>query len=393
MIPRAIQSKVEAALARQAAVALIGPRQVGKTTLAHEIAATRPSIYLDLEATADRDKLVDPVLFLGKQTDKLVVLDEIHRVPALFDALRGIIDAGRRAGIRTGRFLILGSAAIDLLRQSGETLAGRIAYVDIAPLTALELEPADLTRLWLRGGFPDSFLSATDGDSLDLRESFIRTYLERDVPMFGPRIPAETLRRLWTMLAHNQGTLLNASRLASGLNISAPTVTSYIDLLVDLLLVRRLPPFYANVGKRLVKSPKTYVRDSGLTHALLNIETYEDLLGHPVSGPSWEGFVIENLIVAAPARTLASFYRTAAGAEIDLLLELGGQRGTWAVEIKRGLSAKPQRGFYQALEDVQPARAFVVHAGEDSYPISEDIEAIGLRELAELLSGAASEGG
>lgn len=392
MIPRAIRSKVEAALARQAAVALIGPRQVGKTTLAHEIAATRPSIYLDLEATADRDKLADPVLFLGKQTDKLVVLDEIHRVPALFEALRGIIDAGRRAGIRTGRFLILGSAAIDLLRQSGETLAGRIAYVDIAPLTAVEVEPTDLTRLWLRGGFPDSFLSATDGDSLDLRESFIRTYLERDVPMFGPRIPAETLRRLWTMLAHNQGTLLNASRLASGLSISAPTVTSYIDLLVDLLLVRRLPPFHANVGKRLVKSPKTYVRDSGLTHALLNIETYEDLLGHPVSGPSWEGFVIENLIVASPSRTLASFYRTAAGAEIDLLLELGGQRGTWAVEIKRGLSAKPQRGFYQALEDVQPARAFVVHAGEDSYPISEDIEAIGLRELAGLLSGTASAG-
>lgn len=393
MIPRTIRSKVEAALTRQAAVALIGPRQVGKTTLAHQIAATRPSIYLDLEATADRDKLADPVLFLGKQTDKLVVLDEIHRVPALFEALRGIIDTGRRAGIRTGRFLILGSAAIDLLRQSGETLAGRIAYVDIAPLTALELEPADLTRLWLRGGFPDSFLSVTDSDSLGLRESFIRTYLEWDVPMFGPRIPAETLRRLWTMLAHNQGTLLNASRLASGLSVSAPTVTSYIDLLVDLLLVRRLPSFHANVGKRLVKSPKTYVRDSGLTHALLNIGTFEDLLGHPVSGPSWEGFVIENLIVAAPGRTLASFYRTAAGAEIDLLLELGGQRGIWAVEIKRGLSAKPQRGFYQALEDVQPARAFVVHAGEDSYPISEDIEAIGLRELAELLSGAGSEDG
>lgn len=392
MIPRSVRSKIEAALAHQAAVALIGPRQVGKTTLAHEIAATRPSIYLDLEATADRDKLADPVLFLGKQTDKLVVLDEIHRVPALFEALRGIIDAGRRAGIRTGRFLILGSAAIDLLRQSGETLAGRIAYVDIAPLTAIEVEPTDLTRLWLRGGFPDSFLSATDGDSLDLRESFIRTYLERDVPMFGPRIPAETLRRLWTMLAHNQGTLLNASRLASGLSISAPTVTSYIDLLVDLLLVRRLPPFHANVGKRLVKSPKTYVWDSGLTHALLNIETYEDLLGHPVSGPSWEGFVIENLIAAASGRTLASFYRTAAGAEIDLLLELGGQRGTWAVEIKSGLSAKPQRGFYQALEDVQPARAFVVHAGEDSYPISDDIEAIGLRELAGLLSRKTNEG-
>jgi hypothetical protein len=248
MIPRGIRSKVEAGLARQAAVALIGPRQVGKTTLAHEIAATRPSIYLDLEATADRDKLADPVLFLGKQTDKLVVLDEIHRAPALFEALRGIIDAVRRAGIRTGRFLILGSAAIDLLRQSEETLAGRIAYMDIAPLSAVEVEPVDLTRLWVRGGFPDSFLSATDGDSLELREGFIRTYLERDVPMFGPRIPAETLRRLWTMLAHNQGTLLNAWRLASGPGISAPTVTSYIDLLGNLLLVRRLPPFKAEVS-------------------------------------------------------------------------------------------------------------------------------------------------
>jgi hypothetical protein len=242
----------------------------------------------------------------------------------LFEALRGIIDAGRRAGHRTGRFLILGSASMDLLRQSGETLAGRIAYVELPPLTASEVKADDLTRLWLRGGFPDSFLAPTDSDSLDLRDSFIRTYLERDVPMFGPRIPAETLRRLWTMLAHNQGALLNASRLASGLSVSAPTVTNYIDLLVDLLLVRRLTPFHANVGKRLVKSPKTYVRDSGLTHALLNIATYEDLLGHPVSGPSWEGFAIENLITAAPSRTMASFYRTAAGAEIDLLLETGG---------------------------------------------------------------------
>jgi len=385
MIPRITYAKVEAALARQAAVALIGPRQVGKTTLAQEIAATRPSIYLDLEATADKDKLADPVLFLGKQTDKLVVLDEIHRVPALFEALRGIIDTGRRAGYRTGRFLILGSASMDLLRQSGETLAGRIAYVDLPPLTASEVEADALTRLWLRGGFPDSFLAPTDSDSLDLRDSFIRTYLERDVPMFGPRIPAETLRRLWTMLAHNQGTLLNASRLASGLSVSAPTVTSYIDLLVDLLLVRRLTPFHANVGKRLVKSPKTYVRDSGLTHALLNIATYEDLLGHPVSGPSWEGFAIENLITAASSRTMASFYRTAAGAEIDLLLEIGGQHGIWAIEIKRSLSAKPARGFYQAIEDIRPGRAFVVHAGNDRYPLAENIEAIGLRQLMEEL--------
>jgi len=387
MIPRTARSRVEAALARQAAVALIGPRQVGKTTLAHEIAAGRPSLYLDLEATADKDKLSDPVLFLGRHADELVILDEIHRVPSLFEALRGIIDAGRLAGHRTGRFLILGSAGIDLLRQSGETLAGRIAYVDLAPFSAIEVDGADLVTLWLRGGFPDSFLAASDTDSLALRRSFIRTYLERDVPMFGPRIPAETLERLWIMLAHNQGTLLNASRLASGLAVSAPTVTGYIGLLVDLLLVRRLPPFHANVGKRLVKSPKTYVRDSGLTHALLGIETYDDLLGHPVSGPSWEGFVIENLIGAAPDRTRASFFRTANGAEIDLLLELGGRHGTWAVEIKRSLSAKPERGFYRAVEDIQPAKAFVAHAGEDRYPLSERVEAIGVWELAQALTG------
>jgi predicted AAA+ superfamily ATPase len=265
--------------------------------------------------------------------------------------------------------------------------------VDLSPLTAGEVEPGDLTTLWLRGGFPDSFLAATDSDSLKLRESYVRTYLERDVPMFGPRIPAETLRRLWTMLAHNQGTLLNASRLASSRSVSAPTVTSYIDLLVNLLLVRRLPPFHANLGKRLVKSPKTYVRDSGLAHALLNVDTYEDLLGHPVSGPSWEGFAIENLIAAAPSRAMASFYRTAAGAEIDLVLEIGGRHGTWAVEIKRSLSAKPQRGFYQAVEDIRPARAFVAHAGEDRYPLSEGIEAIGVREMAGLLAGTEAERG
>jgi predicted AAA+ superfamily ATPase len=390
MIPRHARSQVEAALARQAAVALIGPRQVGKTTLALDIAAGRPAVYLDLEALADREKLSDPVLFLERHVDKLVILDEIHRMPALFEALRGIIDSGRRAGHRTGRFLILGSAAIDLLRQSGETLAGRIEYLDLTPLCATELDGDDaLQRLWVRGGFPESFLSASDPDSFYTRRSFIRTYLERDVPMFGPRVPAETLERLWTMLAHNQGTLLNASRLASGLAVSAPTVTSYIGLLVDLLLVRRLPPFHANVGKRLIKSPKTYVRDSGLVHALLGIATYDELLGHPVVGPSWEGFVIENLLAAAPARTRASFYRTARGAEIDLLLELGGRHGTWAVEIKRGLAAKVEKGFHIAIEDLQPDKAFVVYSGAERYPKKDGVEAIGVRELADGLRSLA----
>lgn len=389
MISRVAFRKVEEALARQAAVALIGPRQVGKTTLAHEIADGRPSIYLDLESRSDRDKLTDPELFLRDYEDKLVILDEIHRLPELFQALRGLIDQGRRKGRRTGRFLLLGSAAIDLLRQSGESLAGRIEYVDLGPLNVLEIDRNEkaVDRLWLRGGFPDSYLANSDSDSFRIRRSFVRTYLERDVPQFGPRIPAEILERLWVMLAHNQGTMLNASKLAGNLSVSAPTVTSYISLLADLLLVRRLPPHHVNVGKRLVKSPRTYVRDSGLLHALLGIAELNELAGHPVVGKSWEGFVIETLLAAAPERTQASFYGTAAGAEVDLVLETGGKHGLWAIEIKRGLTAKPQRGFYSSLEDLQPKKTFVVHAGSDRYPLGSDVQAISVTELAQELAG------
>ncbi len=388
MIPRDAIHKVEEALSRQAAVALIGPRQVGKTTLAHEIANGRKSIYLDLESKADRNKLTNPELFLNSQEDKLVILDEIHRTPELFQTLRGLIDQGRRKGNRTGRFLVLGSAAIELLRQSGESLAGRIEYVDLGPLNVLEIgnKDKDTQRLWLRGGFPDSYLAKNDADSLSHRRGFICTYLERDVPQFGPRIPAEVLDRLWTMLAHNQGTVLNASKLAGGLSVSAPTVTSYVSLLVDLLLVRRLPPYHANVGKRLIKSPRTYVRDSGLLHALLGIGDGNDLAGHPVVGKSWEGFAIESLLAAAPEHAQAGFYGTAAGAEIDLVLELGGKNGLWAIEIKLGLTAKPTRGFYNSMEDLQPKKAFVVHSGNDRYPLSDSVEAIGLHELAEELA-------
>ena len=302
MLDRRIKQQVIEALNRQAAVALIGPRQVGKTTLAHVIAEERGAVYLDLEDRADREKLSDVGLFLQQYEDRLVVLDEIHRVPELFQSLRGIIDKGRRKGLRTGRFLMLGSASIDLLRQSGESLAGRIEYVDMQPIDVTEIGDAEraVTQLWVRGGFPDAYLARDDSESLKLRKSFVRTYLERDVPQFGPRIPAETLERLWTMLAHSQGTLLNASRLAASLSISAPTITKYIDLLVDLLLVRRLRPYHGNVGKRLVKSPKVYVRDSGILHALLGLEGFNELAGHPVVGASWEGFVIENLSATLP---------------------------------------------------------------------------------------------
>lgn len=387
LIQRHAASVVESALNRQAAVALIGPRQVGKTTLARLLGERRDALYLDLEDREDRAKLASPRLYLERFEDRLVILDEIHRMPELFQTLRGIIDQGRRTGKGIGRFLILGSASIDLLRQSGESLAGRIAYVDLTPLTALEVDaqrPA-VEQLWLRGGFPNHYLAADDAESLALRKDFIRTYLERDVPLFGPRIPAETLERLWTMLAHRQGGLLNASELGRALAISTQTVTRYIDLLVDLLLVRRLQPYHANLGKRLVKAPKVYVRDSGLLHALLNIETLDRLAGHPVIGASWEGFVLENLLSVLPWRTQPLFYRTAVGAEIDLVLERpDGER--WAIEIKRGLAAKLERGFHHARQDLAPAKSFVVYSGEERYPVADGVEAISVREMAIMLA-------
>ncbi|MCB2262314.1 MAG: ATP-binding protein [Candidatus Thiosymbion ectosymbiont of Robbea hypermnestra] len=386
MFLRIAAPQVERALARQAAVALVGPRQVGKTTLALMIGEEKDALYLDLEDPDDRSRLANPALFFEHAEDRLVILDEIHRMPELFQILRGVIDQGRRRRKGKGRFLILGSASIDLLRQSGETLAGRIAYINLGPLSPLETgndRPAR-ERLWLRGGFPDSYLAADDGESLALRKDLVRTYLERDVPMFGPRIPATTLGRLWTMLAHRQGTLLNASELARALEVSTQSVTRYIDLLCDLLLVRRLPPFHRNVGKRLVKSPKIYVRDSGLVHALLGIENPEQLAGHPVVGASWEGFVLESLLSVLPWRSSAFFYRTRVGAEIDLVLE-HGDGALWAIEIKRALAAKAERGFHIACEDTAPARAFLVHAGDDRYPISETLEGIGISQLMEEL--------
>ena len=387
MIKRHVYQKIVDALGYQAAVALIGPRQAGKTTLALEIGKKHNALYLDLEDSHDRNRLADPVLFFEKFEDRLVILDEIHRTPDIFETLRGIIDKGRRKQKGKGRFLILGSASMDLLRQSGESLAGRIAYIDLLPLSVLEIQNkrAEREKLWLRGGFPDSYLADHVSESVSRRKDFIRTYLERDVPMLGPRIPATTLERLWTMIAHRQGTILNASELAKALETSAQSVTRYIDLLCDLLLVRRLQPYHANIGKRLVKSPKVYVRDSGILHGLLNIKNHEQLAGHPVVGMSWEGFVMENLLAVVPWRSVPFFYRTSAGAEIDLVIE-HADGALWAIEIKRSLSAKVEKGFYIACEDLQPARSFVVHAGDDRYPVAENIEAISLYELAHLLS-------
>ena len=388
MIPRRLLPALTAALTEAPAVALLGPRQVGKTTLALEVAESRPAIYLDLESEVDRAKLAEPELYLSQHADKLVILDEVQRTPQLFQSLRGLIDAGRRRGQGQGkgRFLVLGSASIDLLKQSGETLAGRIRYLELAPLDAGELGRDSLDALWLRGGFPESLLAASDAASLRWRGDFIRTYLERDIPQLGPRIPAETLRRFWTMLSHLQGALLNAAALARALAVDGKTVASYLDLLVDLLLVRRLAPWRGNVKKRLVKSPKVYIRDSGLVHALLGIGDREALLAHPVAGGSWEGLVIESLIGAAPRGTEAYFFRTAAGAEIDLLLKRPGERKPWAIEIKRGLAPKLERGFHLACDTIKPLRRRVVYGGVERFPLAENVEAVALPSLCEELA-------
>ncbi len=385
MIPRRIARDVSYLLGLFPTVALIGPRQSGKTTVVRGIADGRESVYLDLENPRDARKLAAPLRYLSGHDDKLVVLDEALRAPDLFPALRGIVDEGGRQQSGTGRFLLSTSASATLLRRSGESLAGRIAYVELGPLDVLELTSTDPLDLWVRGGFPPSLLHESEEGSSIWREELIRTYLERDIPQLGPRIPAATLRRFWTMLAHCQGQVLNASRLANALSIDGKTVARYLDLLVDLLLVRRLPAHVPDIRKRLVKSPKVYVRDSGLLHALLGVADMEALLGHPVAGDSWEGFVIENILAAAPRRIQPSFYRTADGAGIDLVLEL--PRGeTWAVAIKNAYSPKVARGFKNARRDIDPARSFAVYSGTERYPVADGIEAIGLCDLCRVVA-------
>jgi uncharacterized protein len=391
IVERRLRASIEAQLRLNPAVVLLGPRQVGKTTLAREIVEKSKSaaVYLDLERPADRRRLEDADAYLRAQDGKLVVVDEIHKAPELFGTLRGIIDDRRRQGDRTGHFLLLGSASLDLMKQASETLAGRVVYVELAPMDALEIagRTGDLNRTWSRGGFPDSLLARSDAESLQWRRAFVRSYLEREVPMFAPRMPAETVGRLWTMLAHGQGTLLNQSGMAAGLAVSTPTVGRYVDLLVDLMLVRRLRPWSGNVGKRLVRTPKTYVRDSGITHALLDLETWNDVVGHPVAGPSWEGFVIENLIATAGGARLPFFYRTEDGAEVDLLFERAG-KVEMIIEIKHSTAPEVSRGFHSARATLKPKQSYLLHGGTGTWPVDKNITAIGLRDLmGRLLSG------
>ena len=386
---RSLTAQLLEAIDYSPAVVLLGPRQSGKTTLALELARERPAIYLDLESEQDRAKLAQPELYLADHLDKLVILDEVHRAPGLFPVLRGLIDRARRDGRRAGQYLLLGSASLDLLKQSGETLVGRVAYLELTPFHVLEVAERPLDELWLRGGFPESLLAGSDARSLRWRQDFIRSYLERDIPQFGPRIAADILRRFWTMLAHHQGGLLNTTQFARNLGVDVKTAGGYLGLLVDLLLARRLLPWHSNPGKRLVKSPKVFIRDSGITHALLNIPDKEALLAHPVVGASWEGFVVENLLanaMAADPMVQAYFYRSSGGAEIDLLLAWPDGR-LWAIEVKRSLAPKLERGFHAACADLKPERRFVVYPGGERYRLAEDIEAVPLPQLAKSLRG------
>jgi uncharacterized protein len=382
MIERQAEALIERRLAQFPGVVLLGPRQVGKTTLAGAIAARRPdTLILDLEREADRAALSQPQLFLASHRERMLVLDEVQFLPRLFEALRPEIDADRRAG----RFLLLGSASGQLLRQAGESLAGRVADVELTPLLGSEITPdmGRLQQLWLRGGFPLSYLAPDDDASFAWRSSFVRSFLQRDLPSMGVRVPAETMSRFWRMLAHLHGQLFNASQLGLSLGgASHTTAARYLDALVDTMMVRRLEPHLVNVGKRLVKSPKIYLRDSGLLHALLGIGSVRDLQGHPIAGASWEGFVVEQVAAQLPPGAQMGFYRTAAGAELDLVIERGDRK--IGVEIKFSAAPKPTKGFWQALQDLAIQRAFVVAPVARRYPLTRDVTVVPAWELSSL---------
>lgn len=385
MIPRHLRHEVEASLAQFPVTALLGARQVGKTTLAKAIAAQRKdTVFLDLERSSDLVKLTDPELYLSGHADKLVILDEVQRKPELFPLLRALVDEHRVPG----RFLILGSAAPELLRQSSESLAGRIRYLELGPLLLNEIgNPETAWReLWLRGGYPGSWLAPDRQQSMQWRLEFIRTHLERDVPGFGIRVPAVTLNRFWSMVAHVHGQLWNASRIGVSLATSAPAVSRYLDILEQTFMVRRLQPFHANLGKRLVKSPKVYLRDSGLLHALLGIEDDEALHSNPAVGASWEGWALEQALAAVPGTWRPSFYRTAAGAEIDLILERPGKEGPVAVEFKYSSAPHVTAGFWNGIRDINASRAYVVAPVKESYPLAENVTVLPIHNLEALLT-------
>ncbi|MCY3624639.1 MAG: ATP-binding protein [Candidatus Dadabacteria bacterium] len=391
MLKRWITHRLEKNIARNPAVALLGARQVGKTTLSQYISRNRESIYLDLEAPEDLLKLSDPTGFLRSHNDKLIILDEIQRVPDLFTVLRGLIDKNRQQGRDAEQFLLLGSASMDLLRQSSESLAGRISYIEMTGLNALEVNnnKHSIQNVWLRGGFPKSYLAQDDAVAMEWLEDLIRTYLERDVPQMGFDVSASRLRRLWTMLAHLQGETVNVSKLAENLEVGRAAINHYIDILTDLLLVRRIEPWYTNVKKRLVKSPRYYVRDSGILHRLLGIGNYDALLSNPILGKSWEGFVVENIHSVLPRLAETCFYRTAAGAEVDLVIKMPSAE-VWAVEIKHGVAPKLSKHYSQTCDDIGATHRFVVYGGDDEFPLGDNVYVISLPKFMEKLTSLQS---
>lgn len=382
-IPRLITERIKQKLENIPAVLILGPRQCGKSTLAKAIISKmRDAIYLDLERPSDINKLTDPEAFFSLNANKLICLDEIQRTPDLFPVLRSVIDENKR----NGQFIILGSASQNLIKQSSETLAGRISHFELTPFLFKEVSEDHhlnkLRKIWLRGGFPRSYLAPNETESFEWRLDFIRTFLERDIPQIGFRIPAKTLERFWKMCAHLHGQILNSSKLGESLGLSHHTVRSYVDLFDQTFILRILRPYEPNLKKRLIKSPKTYLRDTGLLHALLGIEGHNDLLGHPVYGASWEGFVMENILSLLPDWT-ASFYRSSSGSEIDLILEKGKKR--IAVECKVSTSPTPNRGFWNAMKDLRIREAWIIAPVKETYPLEDGVTVAPLQDFSPAL--------
>lgn len=363
------------------AVAILGPRQCGKSTLIKSLDQHFDGLlYLDMQKESDLNKLSEPEIFFASNADKIICLDKIQLVTKLFSVLRSAIDSNRI----NGKFILLGSASQELLQHTSESLAGRIGMLHLSPFLINELnylESFNLHKFWLRGGFPNSYLADNDENSAIWLENYVRTYIERDIPQLGFQIPALQLRRLLTMCAHNQGQQLNLSKLAESLGLTHPTIRRYIDLLEQTFFVRTIPPFEINIKKRLVKSPKVFVRDSGILHKLLAIPNFNSLLGNPVFGSSWEGMVIENIIVNMPSWDYF-FYRTATGDEIDLLLKKGNQ--VIAIECKASDAPKVTKGFYRSLEVVKPNRTYIIAPTNDTYQLQENITVIGLENFLKL---------
>jgi uncharacterized protein len=377
------------ALRRSPAVALLGPRQVGKTTLAKQLITQSPrnAIYLDMQDENDRSQIADPNLFFKSHPDSLIVLDEVQYAPDIFRHLRPEIDRDRSKG----RFLLLGSASFSLLKQSSESLAGRLATIELGGLLVQEVKSNDVPlafseqqKLWLRGGFPESFLADTDSDSFDWRLDFMRLLLERDIPQFGIQIAAPTLQRFWRMVANNHSQLINMSQLANSMGVSTTSINRYLDLLEAAKMIVRLQPMHMNLNKRLIKSPKTYLRDSGLLHALLNVKDKNDLLAHPMMGFSWEGFVLEHIRQLAPRGAELMFYRTHQGAEMDVVVQNGSQ--TICFEIKSSSAPKVTQGFHNAVADIKPTKTYIVGQVEARYAFSDTVDVIPVMDIPEALA-------